>query len=181
PAKRMPLPAVPVLDETLNALGLRGRRGEVAVLEHAAVKDRKPDLDLVHPRRVLRRVHEAKSTTMPRVELLPAVVLPVVVDVEVVPPVVDLLARIPAGERVHERAERVGTAMWHHPAEHPPRLHIEGSQKALGSVALVLVLVPDGAVAPVRVRRVPALQHLHRLLVDADNYRVLWGVEVQPA
>src|ERR1700674_1044990 len=93
PAKRSS-GEVPEADEAKDRAAQLANAIEAAVLEHAALEDREPDLDLVDPGRVNRRVHEMKAAAVPAVEARPAAVAAVVVDVEIVPDDVDLLARV---------------------------------------------------------------------------------------
>ena len=81
PAERVRLEEVPVLDEAQDPLAQLGDVVELAVTEQPSLKDAKPDLDLVDPRRVQRRVDEVKASAVSAGELLP---LLAVVDVEVV-------------------------------------------------------------------------------------------------
>src|SRR5689334_17887809 len=60
PSEWMRLAPVPVRDETQHRCDQLGNGRERAVLEHASMQNAEPDLDLVYPRRVLRRVDEAE-------------------------------------------------------------------------------------------------------------------------
>jgi hypothetical protein len=71
--------------------------GEVSVLQDSALQQGEPDLDLVDPRRVNRRVDEVKAVAVAFVEPGPPLVLAVVVDIEVIPDDIDLSLGI--GER----------------------------------------------------------------------------------
>lgn len=65
--------------------------------------------------------------------------------------------------------------------EHLAGSDIEGGQQHLGAVSLVLVLVTDGAVVARDVRRVPPLEGLHGLLVDADHDLACGWVQIEVA
>src|SRR5436190_972071 len=91
PAKRVGLALVPVADEALDLVLLLVGRSEVTVANDPPVQDREPDLDLIHPRGVLRCVEDVVAPDVACVESRPSVVLAVVVDVEIVPDHVDLL------------------------------------------------------------------------------------------
>ena len=134
-----------------------------------------PNLDLVHPRGVLRRVGEMETPAMAGVEAQPAVVLPVVVNVEVVPDHVNLLRGVSARESLHEVDQRRGRPSRQHAPQNLARRYIESRQQHLGAVPLVLVLVSDGSVVARHVSGVPPFQSLHRLFVDAHHDRPLGG------
>src|SRR3954470_5063933 len=82
PSKRVRLDVVPMGDECLNAFLKLGQRTERAVPEHPTGENAEPDLDLVYPRRVQRRVNEPEAVAMPLIEFLPT---STGVDVEIVP------------------------------------------------------------------------------------------------
>src|SRR2546430_7138386 len=84
PAKR-PSGDIPEADETEDRTAQLGNAGEAAVLEDAALEDRKPDLDLVDPGGVNRSVHEMKAAPVPAVGARPAANASVVVGIEGVP------------------------------------------------------------------------------------------------
>jgi hypothetical protein len=82
PAKRVRLVRVPVGDEAVDSADELVEVSEGGVLQHTSREDAEPDLDLIDPRRVQRRVEEAEATAMPEVERVPCCA---VVDIEVVP------------------------------------------------------------------------------------------------
>src|ERR1700722_20112241 len=86
PAERVRFVPVPVANERQDGALERVACRERRMLEHASLQDAEPYLDLVHPRRVLRRVDEVEAFPVARVELLPPRAL---VDDEVVPRDVD--------------------------------------------------------------------------------------------
>ena len=179
PAKRTPFNSIPVRDEAFDSLGLGARCREVAVLEDAALQDRKPDLDLVHPRCVLGRVHESKSAAMSCIELLPTIVDSVVVDIEVVPDDVNRPFGVATRKLVHEGHERVGASVRDHATEYARRLRVVGGQQHLRSIPNVFVLVADRPIARVDARGVFPPQHLHRLFVYAHDHRILRRAKVE--
>src|SRR5882757_10112491 len=181
PAKRVGLALVPVADESLDLVLLMVGRAEVPVADDPAVQDREPDLDLVHPRGVLGCVDEVKAAAVAGVESHPAVVPAVVVDVEIVPDHVDLLRRISPCQRFHEVDQRGSRPARQHLSEHLARGDVEGRQQHVGAVPFVLVLVSNGAVVARDVGRMPPLESLHGLLVDADDDRVPGWVEIEVA
>ena len=81
PSEGVTLVAIPVPNEALDTVGLSTWRSKVPALENAAIQDRKPNLDLVHPRCMDGREHEAKPVPMARVEAGPSGVLAIVVGV----------------------------------------------------------------------------------------------------
>src|SRR5687768_540883 len=62
PAEGARLGAIPMPDEAEDVMSKRSHALEAAVAQHTTLKDAEPDLDLVNPRRVQRRVDEAKAT-----------------------------------------------------------------------------------------------------------------------
>src|SRR5437868_10526406 len=91
PAERMRLVRVPMRDEAVDSANQLVEVSEGGVLQHTTREDAEPDLDLIDPRRVQRRVEEAKAIAMPEVEGLPCCT---VVDVEVVPHDGDVACRV---------------------------------------------------------------------------------------
>jgi hypothetical protein len=89
PAEGVRLGAIPMADEAEDVPSERGHALEAAVAQDAALKDAEPDLDLVDPRGMQRRVDEAEAISVLLVEPRPASVTSVVVQVEVVPDDVD--------------------------------------------------------------------------------------------
>lgn len=175
----MPLVLIPVVDEAAHPAGLDLGRREIAVLEDAALKDREPDLDLVHPGRMLRRVHEVEAATVAPVEARPALVGAIIMDIEVVPDHVDGLARVATGQFVHEGHQCVGASVRNDAPENAPTAHVEGGQQRLHPVTHVLVLEAHRRIAGIHPRGVLALKHLQRLLVDADDDRTRGRRQVQ--
>ncbi len=83
---------------------------------------------------MLGRVDEAEAMAVTGVEALPPPVIAVVVGVEVVPDDVDALSRIATRDLVHERDERVGTAVRNDLSVTFSRADIEGGQQRLRPV-----------------------------------------------
>ena len=79
------LEEVPVPDESLHGLLGAAQGVERAVANDPALEDREPELDLIHPGGMLRRVDELEAVPMTAIELRPPMVLAFMVDVEVVP------------------------------------------------------------------------------------------------
>src|SRR6187402_3114485 len=102
PTERTCLRAVPVPDEPDDVLRESRHTVEAAVAQDATLKDAKPDLDLVDPGRMQRRVDEAESTTVFSIEPRPPPVASVVVHVEIVPDHVHPAVFVALRERVHE-------------------------------------------------------------------------------
>src|SRR6266542_2977115 len=110
------------------------------MLEEATLEDREPNLDLIHPGCVLGRVNELKAFAMASIEPTPPMIGSVIVDVEVVPHDVDLLARIAACDLLHEADQCFGAAMWNYARQDSAGLDLERRQQCLGAVPDVLVL-----------------------------------------
>src|SRR5579864_1855477 len=85
PAERARLGTIPMSDEAQDVLRERGHALEAAVAQKTSLKDAEPDLDLIDPGGMQRRVDEAKAISVLPVESRPAGVASVVVQVEVVP------------------------------------------------------------------------------------------------
>ncbi len=79
-------------NEAEDVLRKRGHALEAAVAQNTALKNAEPDLDLIDPGGMQRRVDEAKAMSVLLVEPRPAGVASVVVQVEVVPDDVDTAA-----------------------------------------------------------------------------------------
>jgi len=180
PAKRVCFVAIPVADEPKDGgLDFSGTV-EAAVPQNAPLKDGEPDLDLVDPRRMQRRVHELEAPSVPSVESAPPVVLPLLVNVEIVPDHDDALSGVVARNGLQKPGERVGVTSLDHLSEHLPRAHIKGPEQRTRTMTNVLELVAHGSVGA-GVRRVRARQHLHRLFVDAQDDSVLGGLQIELA
>src|SRR5271169_5051575 len=61
PAEGARLSAIPMPDEAQDVMRERGHALEAAVAQNAALKDAEPDLDLIDPGGMQRRVDEAKA------------------------------------------------------------------------------------------------------------------------
>src|SRR5262249_30247176 len=72
PAKRFGQRLVEIVDEVNDALSQGCQRWKISTLQDAPYQDAEPDLDLVQPRRVLRRVDEAKAMLQVREKRLAA-------------------------------------------------------------------------------------------------------------
>src|SRR5271154_3441645 len=68
PPKGVQLPSIPVSYEAEDLLPHGCDGGEVSVSDDATLQDREPDLHLVHPRGVLRRVPEMKASIVATIE-----------------------------------------------------------------------------------------------------------------
>ena len=130
---------------------------------------------------MLGREHELESPPVTFVETRPTAIRPVIMRVQIVPHDVDRPSGVAVGQRVHELDCGLGGASWDHPAEDTARLHVEGREQHLGTVALVLVLAAHRPITPIDpVGRAP-LQDLHGLLVYAEHHSVVRWVQVQVA
>ena len=85
PVEGMGLFSVPVVDVAKRAFDDLGDVGEASVPKYSSLQDGEPELHLVHPGRVLRRVDECEPVPMPFVEGGPSSGLDIVVDVQVIP------------------------------------------------------------------------------------------------
>lgn len=80
------------------------------------------------------------------------------------------------GQLVHERDQRIRAAVWHALTEDPADWTSKAaSQQRQRAVANMLILVANRGVARIDARGVLSLEHLERLLIDADNDGVLRG------
>jgi len=120
------LVTVPMADEAEHVVRERLYALEAAVAQDAALKDAEPNLDLVNPRSVQRRVDEAKPATVLFVEASPAIVAPFAMQIEVDD--VDAATLVPLRDRVHERQQRVGVAATNDAAEDLARAHVKRRQ-----------------------------------------------------
>lgn len=170
---------VPVFDKSEESRFKLFQAPEARVPEDAALKNAKPDLDLVDPGRVDRCVDEVESTAMPVVEGLPSIAM---MDVEVVPDHVDSSNRVAFGHGFHKRHEiglsSLRTAM----AEDLPRPCLESRQQGPRPMAPILELKASLLATASALRRESAFQGLNaRLLVDTQNRSPLWGLHIQLA
>src|SRR5882724_12568083 len=99
PAERMRLVRGPMSDEAVDGASQLVEGSEGAVLQHTTREDAEPDLNLVDPRRVQRRVEESEAIAMTEVERLPC---RAVMDVEVVPDDGDVARRVLLSDALHE-------------------------------------------------------------------------------
>jgi len=180
PAEGARFGTVPVSDKTEDIASERGHALEASVAEDATLEDAEPDLDLIDPRGVQRRVDEAEAMPVLPVEPRPARITTVVVQVEVVPDDVDASALVALGERVHEGQECARVAVPHDATEDLPRANVEGREERARPTTPILELVADDAMMT-DVDGVTARQRLHRLLVDAYDDGVLGRVLVKTA
>jgi hypothetical protein len=98
----MALVAVPMLDEAENAVPLSSRARKISMSDDAALKNREPDFDLIHPRGVLGRIDKVESTAVHLVELGPAFIFAVVVNIEIVRDDIDVAIGVASRKRLHE-------------------------------------------------------------------------------
>ena len=180
PAERASLGAIPMPNEADHVAGQCRDAFEAAVAQDAALQDAEPDLDLIDPGSVQRRVHETKTIAVLLVEPRPASVGPVVVHVEVVPDDVDAAAFVALRQVVHEGQERTRVTVRNDATEHLARADVEGCQQRACPAAAVLELVADDTASP-HVDRMTTRQRLHRFLVDAYDDSVLGGMLIEAA
>src|SRR5579863_7613978 len=79
PAKGARLDTVPIADKAEDVLSERCHALEAAIAQDTALKDAEPDLDLIDPGGMQRRVDKAEAMSMVLVEPRPASVASVVV------------------------------------------------------------------------------------------------------
>lgn len=106
----------------------RGHAFEAAVAQNAALKDTEPDLDLIDPGGMQRRVDEAKARSVRLIEPRPAGVAPVVVQIEIVPDDVDTAVFVVLGERAHEGQQCTRVAVRNDATEDLTGADIEGRE-----------------------------------------------------
>jgi len=180
PAKGARLDTIPMADEAEDFLSERCHALEAAVAQDTALKDAEPDLDLIDPGGMQRRVDKAEAMSMLLVEPRPASVASVVVQVEVVPYDVDTAAVVALRERVHEGQQCMRIAVPNDATEHLPGADVEGREQRARPATTVLEFVANDA-SVTHVDGVTARQRLHRLLVDAHDDSVLGRVPVESA
>jgi len=168
-----------MLDEAADLVDELLDRLERPVLQDALVQNSKPDLDLVQPRSMDRRVHELEASTVSGVELLPSLA---VMDVEIVPNDVHRPTGDGSCERFHELHQVVGLPRWATDTAYLTRLDLKRRDERAGSMPHIFVLAsppPTGAWEAVWMG---TLQGLHpRLLVYAKHSSPLWRMQVQAA
>src|SRR5580700_181980 len=140
PAEGARLGTVPVSDETEDIASERGDALEAAVAQDTALKDAEPDLDLIDPRGMQRRVDEAEAMSVLLVEPRPACVASVVVQVEVVPDDVDTSAFVALREPVHEGQKCTRVAVPNDATEDFTRADVEGREQRARPATTVLEL-----------------------------------------
>jgi hypothetical protein len=180
PAEGARLGTIPMSDEAEDVLSERCHALETAVAQDTALKDAEPDLDLIDPGGMQRRVDKAEAMSMLLVEPRPTSVASVVVQVEVVPNDVDTAAIVALCERVHEGQQCTRIAVPNDATEHLPGTDVEGREQRTRPTTTVLEFVANDA-SVTHVDGVTARQRLHRLLVDAHNDSVLGRVPVEAA
>src|SRR6516225_4374321 len=129
PAEGTRLGTIPMPDEAHDVVRERGNALEAAIAQNTALKDAEPDLDLIDPRGMQRRVDEAKAMSVFLVEPRPAGVASVVVQVEVVPDDVDAAALVALRELVHEGQQCTCVAMPNDATENLTRADVEGGEQ----------------------------------------------------
>lgn len=180
PAKRMRFVSVPVRDERHDPSGEVGHADKAAMGDDPALEYGEPDLDLVDPRGVDRRVHETKTTTVAFVELEPSIIATIVMSVEVVPDDVDLaLWGESPGQLVHERNQVGRGSLLAAAAKESARTDVEGAQEAGGAVTNVFKLLASRASRLSKHELVFALESLDGgLFVHADDGRSFGWLEI---
>lgn len=93
---------IPVVEEPEESRFELFQAAEAGVPEDAALEDAEPDLDLIDPGSMDRRVDEVKPRPVSSVENLPPIAM---MNVEVVPNHVHSTGRIALGQGIHERQE----------------------------------------------------------------------------
>jgi hypothetical protein len=172
PAERVCFVLIPVTNEPKHGGLDVSCTIKAAISQNAPLEDGEPNLDLIQPRCMQRRVHEIEATAVSSVESAPPVVLALLVNVEVVPDDNDALSRIMARDGLQKAYERIRVASHDHLSEHLPGAHIERPEQRTCAMTNVLEFVAHHSVR-CRMRRMFARKHLHWLLVDAENHNVL--------
>ena len=132
-----------------------------AVAEQPSLQDAEEKFDLVDPRRVDGRVMEVEPPAVALVEACPTLAGAIVVDVQVVPDDVDLLAGQQFGQRLHELDEVLRRAIGAYLPVDPAGVDVEGGDQLAGAVADVLVVATTVAAPGWLFDRVLATQGLH--------------------
>ena len=113
----MRLMLVPMMNEAVHSLLELFRGAKASVAQHSSFDNGKPYLHLVEPRRVQGRIDEVKPLTVFRVELSPAFIGAIEMDVEIVPYHEDLAARITTRYLVHIADKRLRCTVRKGPSE----------------------------------------------------------------
>lgn len=171
---------VPVIDEAIDGGFELLRVLEAAVAQNPAMKDGEPDLNLVEPGGVQWCVNEREALAVPGVELAPPAILPVVVNVEVVPDHDDALLWVALREGLHEPHECASVAMRDDLAEHLSCAHIECTEKGARAMTNVLELMADAPIGG-HMRRESPGERLHGLFVEAKQDDAVGWSEVELA
>jgi hypothetical protein len=169
---------IPMVEEPKQSRFELFQAAEAGVPEDASLEDAEPDLDLIDPGSMDRRVDEVKPGPVSSVEDLPPIS---VMNVEVVPNHVHGTGRIALSQGIHECQEiglsPLSTAM----AKDSPCPGLEGGQQSPRPVPPILELKASWLATPGALRRIPAFQRLDaRLLVDTKHRSVLWRFQIEP-
>src|SRR5580658_302482 len=168
PPKGMGFVLVPVANKALDDADEFGGRWEGAVFEDAASQKAEPDLHLVHPRRVQRRVEEAESSSVALVEGVPR---GTPMNIEIVPDDGEVAGRVPSRDAPHKAHQVVGLALNGALADDLPGMGIEGGKKRPCAVTTIFELAAPRLAACGRLERVLVLESLHpRLFIDAKHH-----------
>jgi hypothetical protein len=134
PVKRLPLAAVPDSDEFQHPPFEVAHVAEVTMAKHTTGEQRKPQLDLIAPTGVNRRVVKMETATVALVEFRDVLA---VVGVEVIPHDVHSLSGIVTGQSLQIRQHFLFGPPPGQVTEDISRVQVEGRGEAAGSLAPV--------------------------------------------
>lgn len=180
PVERACFESVPMRDERLDDSCELRTRGKTRVSEHSALEDREPELDLIDPRGVNRRVEKFKPTAVALVEPHPSLVAAVVMDVEIVPDNDDASTGMATRDRIEKAHDGGRIAVVNDATEYTAGANIERSEKRAGAMSCVLELAANHA-AVANMDWMTKRQSLHGFLVDAEHDRVIGRVHIDVA
>lgn len=135
-------PLVPLVDEAVCRLFDSGYCRETSVLQRYPFQDREPDLDLVAPRRMGRRMEEHEPTCVALVELRPAGLLAVVMDIEIIQDHNDIPG-VAVSDFLHELDQICRCSSRAALTEHATGLDLEAADENATSVAAIVKVHPD--------------------------------------
>jgi hypothetical protein len=141
-------------------------------------KNAEPDLDLIEPGSVGRRVVKDKAIAVPLIPLLNPIAF---MSVEIVENQMNRTFGVVRGQLVKERKEINGFTSFVHPTQKFPRMNFECAKQAECTVANVLVFYLSGPTRPWHYDGLLSFERLNtRFLVDAHNDSTIpWSIDVQ--
>jgi len=180
PAKRVRFVSVPESNETHDSVFEFASIVEAAIPQNSPLENRKPDLDLIDPGSMYRRINELESTVVPSIESAPTVVFAFLVDIQVVPNNKYTPIGVQSSNQLEKPHDRPGISPLDDLGDHVSRAHIECSEEGARAMTNVFKLVTKGGVSG-RMRRVTPRKDLHGFLVDADDDGILGRIQVKLA